>query len=74
MNTQLLSIDKKYHTVGGFIFQKGLKKIINAQGYGMGNNDIWLMFVQQPLFKNSLTVMVEKEVKTEVERQAKKVF
>jgi hypothetical protein len=128
-NMQLLYIDKKVHTVGGLIYQKGLRKVINAQGYEMGNNDFWLMFVQQPLFKNSLTVMVgyilpvnfltnyeqgsytdtglytttslydismlknmmivnityrfnkgksvrnlEKEVKTEVERQAKKIF
>jgi len=128
-NMQLLYIGKKYHTVGGLIYQKGLRKVINAQGYEMGNNDFWLMFVQQPLFKNSLTVMVgyilpvdfltnynqgsytdtglytttslydismlknmmlvnityrfnkgksvrniEKEVKTEVERQAKKIF
>jgi hypothetical protein len=128
-NTQLIYIDKKFHTVGGLIYQKGLKKVINAQGYEMGNNDFWLMFVQQPLLKNTLTVMVgymlpvnfltnynqgsftdtglytttslydismlknmmlvnityrfnkgktvrniEKEVKTEVERQAKKIF
>ncbi len=58
MNTQLLYIGKKYHSVGGLIYQKGLKKIITAQGYEMANNDFWLMFVQQPLFKNSLTVMV----------------
>ncbi len=128
MNNQFIYIDKKYHTVGGLIFQKQIKKVINAQGYDLVNNDIWLMMVQQPLFKNSLTVMVgyilpinflatynqgsytdtglyttsslydismlknmvlvnityrfnqgksrniEKEVKTEVERQAKKVF
>ncbi len=129
MNTQLIYIDKKIHTVGGLIYQKGLKKVINAQGYDYGNNDFWMLFVQQPLFKNKLTVMagyilpvnflasynqgsyidtglytttslynidmlknmllinityrfnqgksvrnVEKEVKTEVERQAKKIF
>jgi len=129
MNTQLIYIGKKYQTVGGLIYQKGLKKIINAQGYELSNNDFWLMFVQQPLFKKRLTVMVgyilptnflanynqgsytdtglytttslydismlknmlmvnltyrfnkgksvrniEKEVKTETERQAKKIF
>lgn len=129
MNMQLIYIDKKIHTVGGLIYQKGLKKVINAQGYDYNNNDFWMMFVQQPLFKNKLTVMagyilpvnflasynqgsyidtglytttslynidmlknmllinityrfnhgksvrnVEKEVKTEVERQAKKIF
>jgi hypothetical protein len=58
MNTQFLYIDKKIHTVGGLIYQKGLKKIINAQGYEMGNNDFWLAFIQQPLLKNTLTVMV----------------
>lgn len=129
MNTQLIYIGKKTHTVGGLIYQKGLRKMINAQGYDMVSNDYWMMFVQQPLFKNSFTVMVgyilpvnflakydqgsftdtglyttsslydismlknmmlvnltyrfnhgksvrniEKEVKTEVERQAKKIF
>jgi hypothetical protein len=129
MNMQLIYIGKKYHSVGGLIYQKGLKKIINAQGYELSNNDFWLMFLQQPLLKNSLTVMVgyilpvnflanynqgsytdtglytmtslydigmlknmllvnityrfnhgksvrniEKEVKTEVERKAKKIF
>jgi hypothetical protein len=58
MNTQFLYIGKKYHTVGGLIYQKGLTKIINAQGYDKADNDFWLAFVQQPLFKNSLTVMV----------------
>jgi len=129
LNTQLIYIAKKYHTVSGLIYQKGLKKVINAQGYDNVNNDFWLFFVQQPLLKNSLTVMVgyilpmnfgasyqqgnyidtgmytsnslydismlknmmlinityrfnkgksvrniEKEVKTEVERQGKKIF
>jgi hypothetical protein len=58
MNTQLLYIGKKYHTVGGLIFQKGLKKVINAQGYDYYNNDFWLTFIQQPFLKNTLTVMV----------------
>jgi hypothetical protein len=35
-----------------------IKKIINAQGYDMADNDFWLAFIQQPLLKNSLTVMV----------------
>ncbi len=129
MNGQLIYIQKKYHTVSGLIYQKGLKKVINAQGYDLTNNDFWLFFVQQPLFKNKLTVMlgyilpvdfgvnyhqgsyintdqyisssfydisllknmllvnityrfnqgksvrnIEKEVKTEVERQSKKIF
>ena len=129
MNNQLIYIDKKYHSVVGLGYQKGIKKIINAQGYDMTNNDYWLAFIQQPLFKNRLTVLVgyilpvnlgvkytqgnysdtgfyitqnvydismlknmlllnvtwrfnqgksvrniEKEVKTEVERQGKKVF
>jgi hypothetical protein len=58
MNNQLLYIGKKYHSVFGLIYQKGIKKIINAQGYEMSNNDYWLAFVQQPLLKNKLTVMV----------------
>jgi hypothetical protein len=58
MKTQLIYIGKKYHTVGGLIYQKALKKMINAQGYDMADNDFWLVFVQQPLFKNSFTVMV----------------
>jgi hypothetical protein len=58
MNTQFIYIDKKIHTVGGLIYQKNLRKMINAQGYDLGYNDFWLTFVQQPLFKNTLTVMV----------------
>jgi len=58
MNMQLIYIDKKISTVGGLIYQKQLRKMINAQGYDMGYNDFWLAFVQQPLLKKKLTVMV----------------
>jgi len=58
MTTQLLYIDKKYNTVAGLNYQKGLFKNINAQGYDYYNNDFWMLLVQQPLFKRSLTVML----------------
>jgi hypothetical protein len=58
MNTQLLYINKKYSTVSGFNYQKGIKKLINAQGYDYYNTDYWMLFVQQPLLKNKMTVML----------------
>lgn len=58
LNSQLLYINKKYHTVGGLLYQKGLRKMINAQGYDYGNNDFWMVFIQQPFLKQRLTVMM----------------
>lgn len=58
MNTQLLYINKKYSTVSGLNYQKGIKKLINAQGYDYYNTDYWMLFVQQPLLKNKMTVML----------------
>ncbi|MCD6090569.1 MAG: outer membrane beta-barrel protein [Bacteroidales bacterium] len=58
MNTQLLYINKKYHSVAGLNYQKGIKKLINAQGYEYYNTDYWLIFIQQPLLKNKMTVML----------------
>jgi len=32
--------------------------MINAQGYDYGNNDFWMVFIQQPFLKQRLTVMM----------------
>ncbi|MBT6045954.1 MAG: TonB-dependent receptor [Candidatus Scalindua sp.] len=58
MNTQMLYISKKYATVAGLNYQKGIKKLINAQGYDYYNTDYWMLFVQQPLLKNKMTIML----------------
>ena len=58
MTSQLIYITKKTKTVFVANYQKGLYKNINAQGYEYYNNDFWMVLVQQPLFKSSLTVMV----------------
>ena len=58
MNAQLIYINKKYETVAGLIYQKNLRKYITAQGYTAGNNDFWMLFVQQPLFKKKLSIML----------------
>jgi hypothetical protein len=58
MTSQLIYITKKTKTVFVANYQKGLYKNINAQGYEYYNNDFWMVLVQQPLLKNSLTVMV----------------
>ncbi|MDD3812290.1 MAG: hypothetical protein PHV14_08410, partial [Bacteroidales bacterium] len=58
MTTQVLYIDKKYHTVAGVNYQKGLYKNINAQGYDYYNNDFWMLLVQQPFLKGKLTLML----------------
>ncbi len=58
MNSQMLYINKKYKTVAGFNYQKGIKKLINAQGYDYYNTDYWMLLVQQPFLKDKLTVML----------------
>jgi hypothetical protein len=44
--------------VAGLNYQKGIKKLINAQGYDYYNTDYWMLFVQQPLLKNKMTIML----------------
>ncbi|MFH0761006.1 MAG: outer membrane beta-barrel protein [Bacteroidota bacterium] len=58
MDGQLLYIGKKYQTVAGLIYQKNVKKLINAQGYDYYNNDFWMVFAQQPFFKKRMTLML----------------
>lgn len=58
MNTQILYIAKKHNTVAGLNYQKGIKKLITAQGYDYYNTDYWMLFVQQPLLKNKMTIML----------------
>jgi len=58
MTEQLIYVRQKTNTVAGFQYQNNLRKFITAQGYQMGDNDFWIVFVQQPFFKQRLTVMV----------------
>ena len=55
---QLIYINKKFSTIAGLNYQKGAKKLITTQGYNYNNTDFWLLFVQQPLLKNKMTIML----------------
>ena len=58
MTEQFIYVRQKTNTVAGFQYQNNLRKFITAQGYQMGDNDFWIVFVQQPFFKQRLSVMV----------------
>lgn len=58
MSSQLIYQNEKKATVAGLKYEKNLVKYITAQGYQKGNNDFWILFVQQPFFKQKLTIMV----------------
>ncbi len=58
MEQKMLYIDKKYNTVLGLVYQKGMEKVINAQGYTSDDIDNWLLFVQQPFLKGKANVML----------------
>ena len=58
MSNQLIYQNQKSKTVAGFQYQNNLRKYITAQGYNMGDNDFWILFVQQPFFKEKLSVML----------------
>ncbi len=58
MSSQLLYISEKTGFVGGAKYQKENRKYLTAQGFNRWNNDFWLFFVQQPMFKQRLSVMV----------------
>ncbi len=66
MNTQLIYLGKKYHTVAGLIYQKENTKFISTYGYSSGNNDYWLLFVQQPFLKNKLSIMLGYMLPTDI--------
>ncbi|PIP54297.1 MAG: hypothetical protein COX07_06105 [Bacteroidetes bacterium CG23_combo_of_CG06-09_8_20_14_all_32_9] len=58
MTTQLIYQNQKSKTVAGFQYQNNLRKYITAQGYNKGDNDFWILFVQQPFFKEKLSIML----------------
>ncbi len=58
MSSQLIYQNEKTATVAGLKYQKNLMKYISAQGYDKNNNDFWILFVQQPFFKQRLNVML----------------
>lgn len=58
MSHQLVYVNEKSGLVAGAQYQNNLVKNITAQGYNMGNNDFWIIFVQQPFFKKKLSVML----------------
>jgi len=58
MSSQLIYQKEKTGTVAGFQYQNNLRKFITAQGYNKGDNDFWILFIQQPFFKKRLSVML----------------
>jgi hypothetical protein len=58
MSSQLIYVGQKYETVAVLKYQKNLAKYITAQGYDKGDNDFWIILVQQPFFKKRLNVML----------------
>ena len=58
MESKLIYKANKIHTVAGLIYQRDLYRDITAQGYNKNNNDYWIMFLQQPFFKDKLNVML----------------
>ncbi len=58
LSSQLIYQNSKYATVAGLKYQKNLIRNITAQGYDKGDNDFWIVFVQQPFFKERLNVML----------------
>jgi hypothetical protein len=58
MSSQLIYQDQKSKTVAGFQYQNNMRKYITAQGYNKGDNDFWIVFIQQPFFKEKLSVML----------------
>lgn len=58
MSNQLIYQNQKYKTVAGFQYQNNLRKYITAQGYNQGDNDFWILFLQQPFFKEKLSIML----------------
>ncbi|MES2590465.1 MAG: outer membrane beta-barrel protein [Bacteroidota bacterium] len=57
LSSQFIYQSKKNETVAVLKYQKNLVKHITAQGYDKGDNDFWIILVQQPFFKKRLSVM-----------------
>lgn len=58
MNTQFIYQNQKSELVAGLEYQKNMSRMISAQGYSKGDNDYWIVFLQQPFFKQKLEVML----------------
>jgi hypothetical protein len=58
MSSQLIYQNQKHKTMAGLQYQNNMRKFITAQGYNKGDNDFWILFVQQPFFKDKLSVML----------------
>lgn len=58
MSNQLVYVNQKSGMVAGFQYQNNLRKFITAQGYNMGDNDFWIVFLQQPFLKKRLSLML----------------
>ncbi len=58
MSNQLIYQNKKHKTVAGIIYQNQLRKSLSWQGYNNVGNDFWSLLIQQPLFKDQVSVMV----------------
>lgn len=57
-SNQLIYQHPKHETVVVLEYQKNLAKYISAQGYSKGDNDFWILLVQQPFLKKRLSVML----------------
>ena len=58
MSNQLIYQRQKTATVAGLQYQRNLFRDITAGGYNKYDNDFWILFVQQPFFKQKLNVML----------------
>ncbi len=58
MSSQFIYQSQKSKTVAGFQYQNNMRKYISAQGYSKGDNDFWIIFIQQPFFKEKLSIML----------------
>ncbi len=57
INSQLMYVSKRKGTVMGINFQRAMSKNINALGYSRGENDYWLLLIQQAFLKKRLNIM-----------------
>jgi hypothetical protein len=58
MSGDFIYQNQKVFTMAGFQYQKNMTKSITAQGYSKDDVDFWIVFLQQPFFKQRLSVML----------------
>jgi hypothetical protein len=58
MSDQLIYYNETSGLVAGLQYQNNLRKFITAQGYSMGDNDFWIVFLQKPMLKKRLSLML----------------